>query len=107
MGLRLGGMPKGKTRLHDADYKKMLEKIYAARIAARLTQAQAAKRLGKPQSFVSKIETGERRVDPPELYQLAKVYGKDLLYFLADEDSDETENKTGDEDRTEEEDKTE
>jgi hypothetical protein len=37
------------------------------REAAKLTQAQVAAKLGKPQSYVSKVESGERRIDPPEL----------------------------------------
>jgi hypothetical protein len=35
-----------------------------------------------PQSFVSKCESGERRVDAVELQIFAKLYGKELSYFL-------------------------
>ena len=46
------------------------------RKAAGMTQEAVAKELGKPQSFVSKVETGERRIDPTELEKFAKLYGE-------------------------------
>jgi transcriptional regulator with XRE-family HTH domain len=49
---------------------------------AGLTQAFVADRLGKPQSFVSKYETGERRVDVVEFLRLADVIGFDPLELL-------------------------
>jgi len=42
---------------------------------------QVARILGKPQSYVSKLEIGERRVDFLELQILAHVYRKPLSYF--------------------------
>ncbi|PIP55886.1 MAG: hypothetical protein COX06_00865 [Candidatus Zambryskibacteria bacterium CG22_combo_CG10-13_8_21_14_all_42_17] len=38
--------------------------------------------LGAPQSYISKIERGERRVDIAELCALAKIYKKSLGYFV-------------------------
>jgi transcriptional regulator with XRE-family HTH domain len=64
------------------DYRRFLQRLKAAREAAGLTQAQVAKRLGRPQSFVSKCESGERRVDVVELKAFAKVYAKGLDFFL-------------------------
>ena len=46
-----------------------------------LSQVDAAERLGKPQSFISKCESGERRVDVVELSAFAKMYRKDLSFF--------------------------
>lgn len=43
---------------------------------------EAARRLGKPQSFVSKCESGERRVDFIELLALADLYEVDSSFFL-------------------------
>ena len=37
--------------------------------------------LGRHQSFISKCESGERRVDIVELQYLAKIYKKALNYF--------------------------
>jgi transcriptional regulator with XRE-family HTH domain len=47
-----------------------------------MTQAEVAQLLGKPQSYVSKCETGERRIDATELLDFAKVYGRPLSHFL-------------------------
>ncbi len=64
------------------EYRRFLEKLKAARIDAGLTQVEVAKLLKRPQSFVSKFESGERRVDPIELRHLAQLYGKSAAYFL-------------------------
>lgn len=55
----------------------------AARKDSGLTQMQVAEHLGKPQSYVAKCESGERRVDIVELADFAKLYGKSLDYFLS------------------------
>lgn len=66
-------------------YERFLVKLKQARLDANLLQQEVATRLGKHQSFVSKIESGERRVDLVELQVLAEIYGKPLDFFL-DED---------------------
>jgi transcriptional regulator with XRE-family HTH domain len=53
----------------------MCHRLRQARIQAGLTQAQAATALGQPQNFVSKCETGERRIDPVELADFIALYG--------------------------------
>ncbi|WP_235362820.1 helix-turn-helix domain-containing protein [Brevundimonas diminuta] len=45
------------------------------RKAAEITQVELAERLGKPQSFVSKVERGERRLDVIEFGQVAEALG--------------------------------
>ena len=42
-----------------------------------------ARRLGKPQSYLSKCESGERRVDVVELAEFARLYGKGLDFFVS------------------------
>ena len=64
-----------------AAYDRFREKLRRAREEARMTQVEAAHRLGKPQSFVSKAESGERRVDYVEIQILSRLYGKRLSYF--------------------------
>lgn len=71
-------MPSG-TR---SQYQRFLEQLRAARKAAGLTQADVARRLGRPQSFVSKCESGERRVDVVELAAFARLYRKPLRSFI-------------------------
>jgi transcriptional regulator with XRE-family HTH domain len=51
------------------------------RLDAALTQAKVAELLARPQSFVSKSESGERRVDFIELLHLAKMYKKPISFF--------------------------
>lgn len=49
-----------------------------------LTQIDIAVRLGKPQSFVSKYERGERRLDLPEAIEVLRAIDVDPLEFLAE-----------------------
>ena len=70
------------TALRSQEYRTFVQRLIAARKAAQLSQAEVAKRIGKPQSFVSKSESGERRVDVVELAAFARIYKKPLGYFL-------------------------
>jgi transcriptional regulator with XRE-family HTH domain len=55
-------------------YAQFLGRLKQARVEAALTQVEVAKKLDRPQSFVSKIESGERRVDIVELNELANPH---------------------------------
>ncbi|MDD5089031.1 MAG: helix-turn-helix transcriptional regulator [bacterium] len=68
--------------VHSPSYREFLRRLKCARLAARLTQAQVAEELDVPQSYVSKCESGERRVDIVELSRFAHLYRKSLRYFL-------------------------
>lgn len=70
--------------LHDSRYSAFTRLLREARLAAGLTQAEVAAALGRPQSFVAKIERGERRVDVIELADLAEVLDKPIVFFLPD-----------------------
>ena len=65
----------------DPAYQAFLERLVEARTSAGLTQSSVAQRLGKHQSFVSKCESGERRVDVIELARFAAIYGRRLDWF--------------------------
>lgn len=69
---------------HTARYKRLQTALKAARKAAGLTQAQVGERLGRPQSYVNKYETGERRIDVIELLDLARVLKFDVKDLLRD-----------------------
>ena len=77
-------MEHGKRRsaTHTRGYRYMLKRLRTARLEADLTQVEVAKALGRPQSFVTKCELGERRIDPIELQQFAKLYRRRVSYFL-------------------------
>jgi len=72
----------GKS-LYSKEYERFLVRLKVARENADLTQVYVAKKLKKPQSYVSKIEAGERRVDVVELKALGRLYKKPAGYFLA------------------------
>ncbi|MBL8863468.1 MAG: helix-turn-helix transcriptional regulator [Planctomycetes bacterium] len=67
--------------VHTPRYQRFLQKLREARQQAGLTQVQVAKALGKPQTFVSKCELGERRLDLVEVEDFAAVYGVTLASF--------------------------
>lgn len=63
------------------EYAVFVERLRTARLKAGLTQVQVAKKLSRPQSHISNIESGQQRVDIIELKRFAKMYGKDIGYF--------------------------
>ena len=66
-------------------YKQFIKRLREARIDAGLTQVQVAAKLKKPQSFIAKCESGERRIDFVELQAFARLYRKPLSYFESSE----------------------
>ena len=64
--------------IYSRDYKALLRRLKRARKRSGLTQIEIAKKLGKPQSFVSKVENGERRLDIIELKQITRFYKVDI-----------------------------
>ena len=68
--------------IYSKEYRKTIERLKKARQESGLKQNEVAKKLGRPQSYISKIERGERRIDITELKQLAKIYKKDITYFV-------------------------
>ena len=72
------------TSVHSSLYRRLLDRLREARHQAGLTQWEVARKMGRPQSFVSKCESGERRIDVVELWEFARLYGKPLTYFVAD-----------------------
>ena len=54
-----------------------------ARLDANLRQEDVRTMIGTYQTYVSKIESGERRLDIIELDELAKIYKKPITYFLS------------------------
>ncbi len=76
------GHAKRRSATHTPGYRYMLIRLRKARVEAGLTQVEVAKALGRPQSYVTKCELGERRIDPIELQRFAKLYRKRFSYFL-------------------------
>ena len=70
---------KGIPEKAQETLQRLLRRI---RVDAGVTQAELATRLGVPQSVVSKIESGERRLDILELRQVCRVLGLSLADFM-------------------------
>jgi transcriptional regulator with XRE-family HTH domain len=66
----------------EKQYQRFRELIVAARKAAGLTQVEVASRLKRPQSYVSKYESGVRRLDVVEFLTVARAIGFDPARFI-------------------------
>ncbi len=69
--------------IYDEEYRKLIDALKAARKAAGLTQQDIADRLGRPQSFVAKVEGCERRLDVVEFLHLCRAIGSEPASFFA------------------------
>ncbi len=68
--------------IYSAYHKYIVEKLKKARINSGLSQKEVGKLLGRSQSYVSKIESGQHRIDVVCLKDFARVYKKDISYFI-------------------------
>ncbi len=73
------GMSKS---IYDKDYREIIKRLKQARLEAGFAQQKVAEKLGKPQSYISKIESGERRLDVAEMKKFTEIYKKDISFFL-------------------------
>lgn len=58
-----------------------LQELKRMRVESGMTQAQCSAALGRPQSFMSDVERGVRRLDIVQLRDLCLVLGNDLVRF--------------------------
>jgi transcriptional regulator with XRE-family HTH domain len=63
--------------IHHPAYKTLQMRLAEARNAAGLTQEKLAVKLARPQSFVSKVEAGDRRLDVVEYVQWMRAVDMD------------------------------
>lgn len=68
--------------LYDSEHKDLINKLKGARAETCISQEDVAQKLGRTQSFISKLENGQIKVDALLLKQLTKIYRKDFKYFL-------------------------
>lgn len=64
------------------EHQYTVDQLKKARADTGLDQAEVAKLLGKTQSHISKIEAGQRRLDVVQLKEFARIYKKDLSFFI-------------------------
>jgi transcriptional regulator with XRE-family HTH domain len=69
--------------IHSARYAVLLKVLRESRERAGLTQVQLARKVGETQTFVSKCERGERRIDVIELRTFCQAFGISLKQFVA------------------------
>jgi transcriptional regulator with XRE-family HTH domain len=68
--------------VHTRNYRLFLDLLIKARKDVGMTQEELAKSLNRPQSFISKCENGERRLDVVELLEILQAVGLDPLKFI-------------------------
>ena len=71
-----------KKALYERSYAAFTGLLKEERKKVGLTQAKLAKKLRRPQSYVSKYERGDRRLDVIEFLDIARAIGFDPNEFL-------------------------
>lgn len=71
-----------KKNIRLAQQKRLLVLLREIRVDAGLTQSELASRLSRDQTFVSKYESGERRLDVLELREVCRAIGTDFVTFI-------------------------
>jgi transcriptional regulator with XRE-family HTH domain len=71
-----------RKAIYSPEHKYLVEQLKKARLEAGLSQIEAAKRLKCTQSQLSKIESGQRRIDLVQLKEFANLYRKSISHFL-------------------------
>ena len=68
--------------IYTKDHNEIVKRLKQARLDTGLGQVEVAEKLGRTQSYVSKIESGQRRFDVLQLKEFAKLYKKSLDFFI-------------------------
>ena len=71
-----------KNKAYQRAYSAFRKRLVTARTDSGMKQSEVNDLIGKPRTFISKCELGERRVDFVELQLLAKIYHKNLSFFV-------------------------
>ncbi|ECG8592861.1 helix-turn-helix transcriptional regulator [Salmonella enterica subsp. salamae] len=71
------------SSIYSNEYQLVIKLLRSARIDRKITQSQLAESLGKPQSFVAKVENGERRLDVIEFAAIARLLSLDPAEILS------------------------
>jgi transcriptional regulator with XRE-family HTH domain len=70
------------SSIHSEEYQALLVLIREAREEAGIRQSELAERLDRTQSWVSKVEVGERRLDLEELRQICEALNIDMVKLV-------------------------
>ncbi len=70
------------SSIHSNDHAKIVANLKKARKESGLDQLQVAKLLKRSQSYISKIESGQRKIDVIDLQKFGQIYKKPLTFFI-------------------------
>lgn len=70
------------NNIYSQEHISIIKKLKKAREESGLSQLQAAKLLKKTQSYISKLESGQRHVNVIQLKEFARIYKREIKYFL-------------------------
>jgi transcriptional regulator with XRE-family HTH domain len=71
-----------RKTIYSEEHKYLVQQLKKAREQARLKQEDVAKILDVDQSFISRLEAGQYRIDIIQLKQFAQIYKKPLMWFI-------------------------
>lgn len=71
----------GRT-IRTKEYAIFIERMKKARLESGLRQIDVAKKMKRPQSYISRVESGEYRLDILEVKRFAQLYRKSIEYFV-------------------------
>ena len=72
--------------IHDCRYRQLVARMIAARELHHLTQSELAIALGRPQSYIAKVENFDRRLDIIELFDWLRAIDVSPNLFLSESD---------------------
>lgn len=70
------------TSVYSTEYQMVIKVLREARVAGHITQEELGKALGRPQSFIAKVENGERRLDIVEFVHLCRLVNLDPVIII-------------------------
>ncbi len=68
--------------IYSKEHRSLVEKLRTARKQAGFNQEDVARLLGVTQSYISKMESGQRRIDIVQLKAFARIYKRKVDYFI-------------------------
>lgn len=68
--------------IYQDEHREIIQRLKQARLESGMRQVEVAERLNRTQSYISKIESGQRRFDVLQLKEFAKLYKKSLEFFI-------------------------
>lgn len=70
------------TSVYSIEYQTVIKALREARVAGHITQEELGRALGRPQSFIAKVENGERRLDVVEFVHLCRLVNIDPVSII-------------------------